>query len=272
MAQVAIEERKRRDEEIAERPLRQSFDAVIQSVEKNQRTLTCMIVSAQTNRGKRKVEIKGCQYEDYMKSPVVLAFHDEEKVIARCQWLKFTEQGIVAKFEFRDNELANDIYDLYKEGFLTSWSIGFLPVTWNYEEEEGVEIIHITKWILLEVSAVSIPMDANAITLAINQGIVHDQFLIQSICTAKISQQNEELQSSSLKMLSEIELLKKEIAGIITLLKDSTGEILTSFNILKRDLMQSQPSTETKVTNISELTEEIRRSIKSHLEQIKGKL
>lgn len=159
--------------------IRQVLSAEIRNAE--DRTLTCFIVTGRINRGRRKIDLQGGQFGDYYKSPVLLAFHDETKVIGRCIWLRVEEEGILAKFEFNHTPIAEDILSLYKEGCLTSWSIGFLPVSYKWEEEEGQEILHITKWTLLEVSAVSIPMDADAITVAIGQGMVHDTALLQSL-------------------------------------------------------------------------------------------
>lgn len=145
------------------------------------KTLKCYIVTAGVNRGGRKIDPKGGQFEDYFKSPVVLAFHDDTKVIGRCLELSVESGGILASFEFNHTGLAEDIFRLYKEGFLTSWSIGFLPLEMKTEKEAGREVLHITSWMLLEVSAVSVPMDSDAVTVAIGQGLIHDALLLQSL-------------------------------------------------------------------------------------------
>ncbi|MCU7500721.1 MAG: HK97 family phage prohead protease [Bacteroidota bacterium] len=145
------------------------------------KTLQCYIVTAGINRGGRKIDPHGGKFEDYFKSPVVLAFHDDTKVIGRCIDLSVETGGILATFEFNHTQLASDIFRLYKEGFLTSWSIGFLPLEMKSEKEGGKEVIHITSWLLLEVSAVSVPMDADAVTVAIGQGLIKDELLLQSL-------------------------------------------------------------------------------------------
>ncbi|MGE5496603.1 MAG: HK97 family phage prohead protease [Syntrophothermus sp.] len=209
--------------------IRQDFAVTVQSSNMNERTVTCIIVSNQTNRGGRRIDIEGCQYDDYLKSPVVLAFHDDTKVIGRCLWLKFGDEGIIAKFEFRNSGLANDIYSLYKEGFLTSWSIGFMPVDWQYENENGAEVMHIKKWVLLEVSAVSIPMDANAITLAFNQGFIHESSLIHTAEAVKFESRFAEIQTKTDTLLSRISEVQNtldsrlgEIMQMLPALKDET--------------------------------------------------
>ncbi|MCU7497211.1 MAG: hypothetical protein HF314_16500 [Ignavibacteria bacterium] len=145
------------------------------------KTLQCYIVTAGINRGGRRIDPEGGRFEDYFKSPVVLAFHDDTKIIARCVELSVESGGILATFEFNHTQLAGDIFRLYQEGFLTSWSIGFLPLEMKTDKEGGKEILHITSWILLEVSAVSVPMDADAITVAVGQGLIQDELLIQSL-------------------------------------------------------------------------------------------
>lgn len=152
--------------------------------ESGNRTLKCCIVTAGVNRGGRRIDPRGGNFEDYFKSPVVLAFHDDTKVIGRCVELSVETGGILATFEFSGTRLAREIFNLYEEGFLTSWSIGFLPLEMKTEKEGGKEIMHITKWVLLEVSAVSVPMDADAITVAIGQGLIHDEMLLQSLGAA----------------------------------------------------------------------------------------
>lgn len=145
------------------------------------KTLQCYIVTAGINRGGRKIDPRGGKFEDYFKSPVVLAFHDDTKVIGRCIDLKVETGGILATFEFNHTQLACDIFRLYKEGFLTSWSVGFLPLEMNSGKEGGKEVLHVTSWLLLEVSAVSVPMDADAVTVAIGQGLIKDELLLQSL-------------------------------------------------------------------------------------------
>lgn len=264
-------------------PIREQFSAKIQSADKSNNTLTCIIVSSQTNRGRRKVDVSGCSYDDYMKSPVVLAFHDDERIIARCLWLKFSDEGIIAKFQFRDSPLSNDIFSLYKEGFLTSWSIGFLPVSWNYEEEDGIEIIHITKWTLLEVSAVSIPMDANAITLAIGQGMVHDSYLIQSVKNSIDSYNLENILKSTQDLVKTIESVKADITQSLAESNKSISDIRSLFDDFKvrfnalENLIQSleklNPSDDSvSIIDFSDFSDEINRQMKTHINSIKGKI
>lgn len=151
------------------------------------KTLKCYIVTAGVNRGGRKIDPQGGQFDDYLKSPVVLAFHDETKIIGRCVELSVESGGILASFEFNHTTLAEDIFRLYEGGFLTSWSIGFLPLEMKTEIEGGREVLHITSWMLLEVSAVSVPMDSDAVTVAIGQGLIHDTLLLQSLIRKPVS-------------------------------------------------------------------------------------
>lgn len=259
-----------------DKPIKQDFAAVVQSVEAEKNTITCVIVSGQTNRGRRRVDVKGCQWDDYFKSPVVLAFHDDEKVIARCLWLKIEDAGIIAKFEFRNSELAQDIFSLYKGGFLTSWSIGFLPVTYSWEEENGVEVLHIQKWILLEVSAVSVAMDANAITLAINQGLVHDDFLVESFEHSLNALNNSDTHSNTLKLLGEVASLRAGMAGMQENI-ERYKSLIEEFISLSKEYFSAlkitepaAPAGEVKLLGFQELSSEMHNHTAGYLRQVKG--
>ncbi|MDP4114537.1 MAG: HK97 family phage prohead protease [Bacteroidota bacterium] len=265
--------------------LKENFNMKIQTVDRQGKTLTCVIVSGKTNRGKRKIDIQGCRYDDYMRSPVVLAFHDDERIIARCVWLKFQDEGIIAKFEFRDSPLANDIFTLYKEGFLTSWSIGFLPHTWNYEEEEGVEIIHITQWTLLEVSAVSIPMDSNAITIAIGQGIVHDEYLIQSVKPGKTNKGVEDIIETVDDALAAMASLEEAVKATqsqyvesLNTLRDLFDKMTGRFEDLQQDIQTisqkvSQEDNSINIIDFTDFTKDVKQQVKLHIDQnIRGRI
>lgn len=238
--------------------IRQDFAVTVQSSNINERTVTCIIVSNQTNRGGRRIDIEGCQYDDYLKSPVVLAFHDDTKVIGRCLWLKFGDEGIIAKFEFRNSELADDIYGLYKEGFLTSWSIGFMPIDWQYENENGIEIMHIKKWLLLEVSAVSIPMDANAITLAFNQGFIHEPTLVHTAETVKLESRLADIHTKTDTLLSSVSELQCTLDSRICEMQRVLTELACGLQSAKNYIPEERKdNNETAEELVAELTEAI---------------
>src|SRR5260221_9029166 len=75
-------------------------------------------------------------------------------------------------FAVEENPMAKVAYGLYKGGFLNAVSVGFIPVRWeNGSEEKGYRRKYLEQE-LLEVSAVSIPANPNALTLALKSGAI----------------------------------------------------------------------------------------------------
>ena len=84
--------------------------------------------------------------------------------------------------------MAKVAYGLYKGGFLNAVSVGFIPVRWeNGSEEKGYRRKYLEQE-LLEVSAVSIPANPNALTLGLKSGAIEMSDLrelaelLQSLC------------------------------------------------------------------------------------------
>src|SRR6266404_2999373 len=76
------------------------------------------------------------------------------------------------QFAVEENPLAKVAYGLYKGGFLKAVSVGFIPLRWeNGSAESGYRRKYLEQE-LLEVSAVSIPANPNALTLGLQAGAV----------------------------------------------------------------------------------------------------
>src|SRR2546423_12828726 len=75
-------------------------------------------------------------------------------------------------FAVEENPMAKVAYGLYKGGFLNAVSVGFIPLQWeNGTKEKGYRRKYLEQE-LLEVSAISIPANPNALTLAYKAGAI----------------------------------------------------------------------------------------------------
>src|SRR5260221_713552 len=75
-------------------------------------------------------------------------------------------------FAVDENPMAKVAYGLYKGGFLNAVSVGFIPLRWeNGSQEKGYQRKYLEQE-LVEVSAVSIPANPNALTLALKSGAI----------------------------------------------------------------------------------------------------
>lgn len=106
--------------------------------------------------------------KNFKQNPVIINSHqygDATEVIGKVEDIKTTKdkqlEGKV-KFAVAENPKAKIIFDLYAGGFLSAFSVGFIPKEFSDKGE-------IIKSELLEISTVSVP--SNAMALAKRKGI-----------------------------------------------------------------------------------------------------
>jgi hypothetical protein len=118
--------------------------------------------------------------EEFLLNPVVLWAHNRSAVppIGTCAWLDVQPHRIVAETHFARNvPFAEDVFRLYEQRVLKGWSIGFIPRTAFRLPHPSGDGLRIDRWDLLEYSAVPIPDNPGALTLAIQKGFVKDRTL-----------------------------------------------------------------------------------------------
>lgn len=120
----------------------------------------------------------GVDFTNYMKNPVFLSFHNSRE-FPLGKVVKFWVEGAEVKAdvyfptveELSSNpeqasekaKLVDFTYHCYKTGMLNAVSVGFIPLEWT-ETKDGWDI---TKWELLEFSAVAVPANQDAIAEAV---------------------------------------------------------------------------------------------------------
>ena len=97
--------------------------------------------------------------KNYLKNPVVLAFHDMTKPIGKTIKHEVLENGLA--ITARISKSAGHIVGLIKEGIISAFSIGFMIKDADFDPKSGVFMIK--KLELFEVSVVSIPANQNAL-------------------------------------------------------------------------------------------------------------
>jgi len=86
--------------------------------------------------------------------------HDPRVPIGIEQSLKEDGRGLIGTWELVDTQQGSDAYKLLKKGAIRSMSIGYIPKTWELQEEATVRVLKEID--LLENSVVSIPMNDQA--------------------------------------------------------------------------------------------------------------
>jgi phage head maturation protease len=79
------------------------------------------------------------------------------------------------EFATEANPIAKIAYNLYKGKFLNAVSVGFIPLQWENGEAGKLWNRRYTEQELLEVSAVGIPANPNALALGLKAGALSKQ-------------------------------------------------------------------------------------------------
>ena len=122
----------------------------------------------------------GWRLDNYRKNPVIQNAHQYGDVIFTLGKALQTEvvgSALVQRWEFAvdANPFARIAYGLYRGGFLNSASVGFIPIRWENGNEKTAWSRRYLEQELLEVSAVGIPANPNALMLALKSGAIEDR-------------------------------------------------------------------------------------------------
>jgi len=96
---------------------------------------------------------------NYLKNPIVLAFHDPSQPIGKTIDHEAVDNGL--KITAKISKLAGNVIALIKEGILSAFSVGFMIKEADFDPKSGIFMIKELE--LFEVSVVSIPANQNAL-------------------------------------------------------------------------------------------------------------
>jgi hypothetical protein len=165
--------------------IRADPDAVTLAIDAGKMRIRSVITTADADRAGDVVIPTGLlNVEEYLLNPIVLWAHNRSQFppIGICEWLDVQPRRIVAETRFAQGvPFAEDIFRLYEQGVLRGWSIGFVPrkayrngprAMSALVKESGLRV---EEWDLLEYSAVPIPENPGALTIALQKGLVRDE-------------------------------------------------------------------------------------------------
>jgi hypothetical protein len=144
------------------------------------RTVTAVISSAAPDRAGDVVVPAGLRNaEEFLLNPVVLWAHQRTlPPVGTCVALDVQPTRVVAVTKFAAGvPLADDVFRLYEQGVLRGWSVGLLPHRVTPRRTRSGRGVQIDAWDLLEYSAVPVPENPEALTVAVEKGMVHDRHL-----------------------------------------------------------------------------------------------
>jgi|TARA_Y100000310_G_scaffold317685_1_gene370826 HK97 family phage prohead protease len=122
------------------------------------------------------IEAAGWDLKAYRKNPVFMWAHDyRQPPIGKARKVTKIDGKLVFEIEFADREIyefADTIYRLYKGGFLHATSVGFMPKEWKDGESDDDARRRYKTQELLELSAVPVPSNPEALINARDTGVI----------------------------------------------------------------------------------------------------
>jgi len=147
--------------------------AEVKEVNEEERTLIGTASTEVMDRDKEIIKTDGWELDNFRKNPVILLSHEyRQPPIGKALWVKKDKNGLTFKAQFAKTQVAEEVFQLYKDGFMRAFSVGFIPKEWeegNSEDDKGPRRVY-TKQELLEISAVSVPSNPEALVAAVNEG------------------------------------------------------------------------------------------------------
>lgn len=96
---------------------------------------------------------------NYLKNPIILAYHNHQMPIGKMVEHKVTDQGLWVRAQIPQE--VGDVYKLIKKGILSAFSVGFRVRDADYDSAS--ESFLIKELELHEISVVSVPANQNTL-------------------------------------------------------------------------------------------------------------
>jgi Escherichia/Staphylococcus phage prohead protease len=160
------------------------FPAKIRSLNEKTRTITFVASTEAVDRYGDIIRVAGWKFANYLKNPVFLWGHRSgDPPIGKTIkiWTENNPPALVQEVQFATAEIypwADTIFKLYKSGYLRATSVGFLPLSDpkpRIDQKTGERLgEEYTDQELLELSAVSVPANPEALGRAVQKGILSE--------------------------------------------------------------------------------------------------
>jgi len=122
------------------------------------------------------VKQDGWELDNFKKNPVLLWMHKyDEPPIGKVVDIRVEGGKLVFKAQFADegtHPLADTAYQLYKQGILRAFSVGFIPKEFDHNEHGGYTY---RRQELLEISAVTVPANQEALIMALKSLVARNE-------------------------------------------------------------------------------------------------
>ena len=215
-----------------------TINFTIKDIDEEDRSFTAIASDDSMDRHGENISQDGWDLENFTKNPVVPWGHDYfSPPVGKATEIGVQDGKLMFKPKFATADeypFADTIFKLYKGGYLRAFSVGFIP-----KEMDGDTF---TRQELLEISAVTVPSNPNALALAYKEGVISDT----------------ERKSMVEGMTKQIDLLTKATA-----LKDNEPQEGSNMEQEIKDILEKLTSIDERLDGVVEAQKGIIESIKS---------
>lgn len=145
--------------------------ATITKSNEQERTISAIVSDATVDRYGEIVK-QDWKLDNFKKNPVILFGHDAMQVIGKATRIEVIAGKLHATIKFATTARAEEIYQLFKDGSLRAFSVGFRPTNVKFEKHGDREVAVLTGNELLEISAVAVGANANALAVSVKSAPV----------------------------------------------------------------------------------------------------
>jgi len=150
----------------------------IKDINEKDRTFLAVASTETIDRDNDRIMSDGWDLANFKKNPVIPWAHRySDPPVAQATEIKIADKQLVFQAKFATKEdypFADTIFNLYKGGFLRSFSVGFMPKRWEQVEREkgmGNDFLEQELW---EISACTVPSNPEALIAAKAHGVITD--------------------------------------------------------------------------------------------------
>lgn len=171
-----------------------AYEATL-DVSEGERAVVAKINTASVDRYGTVIEPRGIDLKAFRTNPVVLWEHGQDArgrlPVGRAAWVKYdrTDDSLIAKTIYNDDEFSESVFRCYQNKVLRGYSVNVLPREYSKPTPDEVKKSpdKADAWMvyrsseLAEYSAVSVPGNAEALTLAVSRGLAIPATIMRSL-------------------------------------------------------------------------------------------
>lgn len=160
------------NKEIEKKKIYKEMNVEVKEIEGEDRTLEFTITTETKDRDKDTISSDGWILDNFLKNPVVLWAHKyDQPAVGKALEVRKDGNGLKSRVEFATADIypfADQVYKLYKNGYMKAVSVGFIPIEWEENKEGGYNF---KKQELLEFSLVPVPANPEALVSLAVKGL-----------------------------------------------------------------------------------------------------